>query len=104
MKFIAAVLFFVLGGFSAHAFDSFEHLWIGDSVKLHFPDEGQDYVKDYPYKSAAHLLVHDLKKKDTEVPKLTPSYLVVEPSDQSSGSAKFSFGEIVALAGDFIAM
>lgn len=70
------------------SYDGFEHVWMGDSVTLKFP-ENQQHFDDYPYKKFI-----DPMKKIFNIDAINPQYLELE-----NGSA-LSFGEVLAFAGD----
>ena len=91
------------------AFDSFEHIWAGDSVFLHFYDDAQSYGHHYPYSEQNDHIIGLSKGMGYTYPKLAPVYLKV-PVMSAEGeildtiaTSTLSFGEIVAIAGDFVA-
>lgn len=83
------------------AFDSYEHIATGTmGVKLQFPSD-QQMFEDFPYKPYYDMLLDQVNKPKVGKIEYYPQYLIVR---EGKKSLKLSYGEIIALAGDFIGM
>ena len=106
---IGLVFFLMFSLSQVHAFDSFEHIWAGDSVLLHFYGEDQRYGHNYPYYDQTNDIYGMSNGLGHTYPKLVPVKLKVPAMTRKGEFAdmnettEMSFGEIVAIAGDFIA-
>lgn len=83
------------------AFDSYEHIATGtNGVELHFPSNKQVF-EDFPYKSYYDLIVEPGNKPKIGKIDYKPQYLIIGSGDRI---LKLAYGEIIAIAGDFIGM
>jgi len=86
------------------SFSGFEHLFIGDAVTYHFPEDntglGQQLfiAEEYPYQAEINAIKDNLKY----VEEVMGQYLIIK-GENGAPDIKLSPGEIVALAGDYIA-
>lgn len=82
----------------ALAFDSYEHIATGtNGVQLHFPDDKQIF-DDFPYKAFYDLILLPEHKPKIGKIEYTPQYILVRSGNEV---LKLSYGEIIAIAGDF---
>lgn len=94
--FIACV---VIASYDLSAFDSYEHIATGTmGVKLKFPGQDQVY-EDFPYKAYYEMLLDPINKPKVGTIEYHPQYILVQSGNKT---LKLSYGEIIALAGDFI--
>lgn len=120
-KKLSLVALFCFKAATCFAFDSAEHIWIGDSIALPYPGGEMPRFPDkksrrprwisrnaqvryegpiYPYEKETAELAANASTLGIDLPALTPYYLAIGEVD---GQATYlSFGEIVALAGDYI--
>lgn len=88
--------------FSAFAYDSYEHIAIGtNGVKLYFPDDPQMF-NDLPYRQFFKLLRNPDYQAQTDKMDYFPQFIRVQSSD--GNEVKLSYGEIIAIAGDFVGL
>jgi len=89
----SALLIISLFTYPCFAFDSFEHLWMGDLIELKFPEELKDQINhNYAYSEFL-----DPIKNLFSVNKPYPQYLDIR-------GLRISFGEITAIAGDYFTL
>ena len=100
------LLAFVSGLISSPAlvygFDSFEHIAIGYSVDLKFPEKDQ-YFEDDPYKLYFDLLSEGNHPKIIGKYTYNPHFVVIKNKTKTREMV-LGYGEIVALAGDFFGL
>ncbi len=83
---------------SVLAFDSYEHIATGtNGVRLKFPGD-QQVFEDFPYKTYYQLLLDPNNQAKVGKIDYYPQYLLVRYGDQV---LKLSYGEYIAIAGDF---
>ncbi len=88
-------IFLFLFHTEAKSFEAFEHIWIGETAKLEFPDDDDQYYSNYPYQEYLEIL-----SKSFQIEKPFPQYLELGETNPY----KISFGEILALAGDYFSL
>lgn len=97
------IIISLLLGFSQSlkSFDSYEHIATGTmGVRLKFPSD-QQIFEDFPYKPYYDMLLDKVNQPKVGKIEYYPQYLMVR---EGNHSLKLSYGEIIALAGDFIGM
>lgn len=83
----------------AMAFDSYEHISTGTmGVNIKFPENQQTYA-DFPYKKAFEALLDPNNKAKVGKIEYSPTYIIVKSGEHE---VKLAYGEIIALAGDFM--
>ncbi len=91
------ILLFCLS-FNAFAFESYEHRWLGDSIDIPFPDGMDRRWIENPYSNLENQIV---SVKEFSLTKPKPFYLIL---GEGEDAYKISFGEIVAMAGDYFSI
>jgi hypothetical protein len=98
---IVSVVFSLAFSITLSAFDSYEHIATGTmGVRLTFPSD-QQMFEDFPYKPYYDMLLDSNNKAKVGKIEYYPQYLMIR---EGKKSIKLSYGEIIALAGDFIGM
>lgn len=99
--FLACFLFLSQSLFS---FDSFEHFVMSEKIKLFYPDDFKKPAVLYPYKEEV-IGLNKLFDKDLESEKIAEENMNNNMLKiGKNNSIQISFGEIVAIAGDYIAL